>query len=298
MREEYGKQSDNPTLAESWEISCHPDGRSLVANGPLAGETLAAALAAHPGWMGTACAEKREFPLMIKLIDARDRLSLQVHPSDEYALREEGQLGKNEMWYVMDALPGAELILGFSRPVDREELRRRITEDTLTEVTRRVPVEPGDCYCIPAGLLHAIGAGTLIAEIQQNSNVTYRVYDYGRRGADGKLRDLHVEKALDVIDSSLCALQATEPAFQEEGCIVTPLTGWSWFRTDLLEISGHSAFDCDNESFRCLMVVSGKLTIQGGKGEAHLCAGESAFLPAGLGAVALLGQASALLTRM
>ena len=203
LREEYGKDCDLSPVAESWEISCHPDGPSTVMGGPCAGKTLAELLQEHPEWMGTRDGAavygefpRGEFPLLIKLIDAAQSLSIQVHPADDYARRVENQQGKNEMWYVVDAAPGAELIIGFQRPVDKEELRRRIADGTLEEVAAKIPVRAGDCFSIPAGMLHAIGGGILIAEVQQNSNVTYRVYDFGRKNPDGSQRELHVSNKL------------------------------------------------------------------------------------------------------
>ena len=195
---EFGKESDADKIAESWELSCHPDGESVIASGDYAGMTLPAFLAAHPEAAGESCRDFERFPVLIKLIDAHDNLSVQVHPDDAYALAHEGEYGKTEMWYIVDAEPGAELLYGFARDVTKEEFRRAIEENTLLDLVRHVPVRPGDVFFIPAGTLHAIGKGILIAEIQQNSNTTYRVYDYGRVGKDGKPRELHIAKALDV----------------------------------------------------------------------------------------------------
>lgn len=189
-----------PPLAESWELSCHKDGSSVIANGPYAGMTLPEYLARFPDAAGSRCERFPAFPVLFKLIDAKDKLSVQVHPSDDYALREEGKYGKTEMWVVLDCVPGAELIYGFSAPITREEMRRRIEAGTLLEVVNRVPVHPGDVFFIEAGTLHAIGAGIVIAEIQQSSNLTYRVYDYDRRDAQGNPRQLHIEKALAVAE--------------------------------------------------------------------------------------------------
>jgi mannose-6-phosphate isomerase len=292
LRDEYGKKTDMTPIAESWEISCHPDGPSTVANGGLAGKTLAALLTEHPDWMGTH-AKDEEFPLLIKLIDAKDRLSVQVHPDDTYARREENQQGKNEMWYVVDAEPGAELILGLTRPADRDELRQRIADNTLLEIANRVPVKAGDCFSIPAGLLHAIGAGVLVAEIQQNSNVTYRVYDYDRRGPDGQPRPLHVERALDVIDPSLQAAKAGEGIGLSQ-----PLTGWDYFYTCRIQFLEQTKIKqiCDEESCQCLLVTRGEFELICPDELVTLRAGESAFLPAGMGAYYLSGEGEILVT--
>ena len=199
LAEEYGIQSDKDVLAEAWVLSCHPDGPCVIVNGPNAGKTLAQYIQENGSQaLGTHCRRFRDFPILVKFIDAAQNLSVQVHPGNRYALAEEHQYGKTEMWYVMDAAPNSFLYYGFKREVSQEEFARRIQEDTLLEVLNAVPVQKGDVLFIESGTIHAIGAGILIAEIQQNSNVTYRVYDYGRVGKDGKKRDLHIEKALAV----------------------------------------------------------------------------------------------------
>ena len=198
LRTEFGIKSEKETLAESWELSCHPDGPSYIANGEDAGKTLEEYIKIHgKEILGTDCEAFKQFPVLIKFIDAKKDLSIQVHPDNKYALKNEGQYGKTEMWYVVEAEEGASLYYGFSREVSEEEFEKRITDHTLTEVLNKVQIHKGDVLFIDPGTIHAIGAGCLIAEIQQNSNVTYRVYDYGRKGPDGKERELHVEKALD-----------------------------------------------------------------------------------------------------
>ena len=242
LKTDFGIQSDLNPLSEAWVLSCHPDGPSVLADGPDKGMTLRAWLdKAGKEALGTACEPFEDFPMLIKLIDAKKDLSIQVHPSDAYALEHEGQYGKTEMWVVLDAEPGASLYYGFDREVSLEEFSSRVSDGTLTEVLRKVPVKPGDVFFIPSGTLHAIGAGLVIAEIQQNSNVTYRVFDYGRLGADGKPRALHVEKALAVTD------RRPAPAldFGEH------LGDCRYFTTD-----GHQGDfqgDCDGTSFHALL---------------------------------------------
>ena len=198
LREEFGKESGLERLAESWELSCHKDGVSVISGGEFDGMTLSEFVEEHPEALGKNCGRFEFFPVLIKLIDARDDLSVQVHPDDDYAMRVEGGYGKTEVWYVIDCEEGAELIYGFAEETDSDTFRRAIEEGTLLDIVNRVPVKKGDVFFIEAGTLHAIGKGILIAEIQQNSNTTYRVYDYGRLGADGKPRELHIDKALDV----------------------------------------------------------------------------------------------------
>lgn len=192
-----------PRVAESWEVSTHPAGKSIVENGAFRGKTLNEYFD-QIGW-GTAgryAARNHQLPILIKYIDAKENLSIQVHPNDKYARKHEGDNGKNEMWFVLAADEGAFIYLGFSRDVTKEEVRRRIADNTLEEVLNRVEVKPNEAFYIPAGTVHAIGAGCLICEVQQTSNVTYRIYDYGRTDENGKPRELHVKKALDVLNYS------------------------------------------------------------------------------------------------
>lgn len=190
-----------PRVAESWEVSTHPAGKSIVENGAFRGKTLNEYFD-QIGW-GTAgryAARNHQLPILIKYIDAKENLSIQVHPNDKYARKHEGDNGKNEMWFVLAADERAFIYLGFSRDVTKEEVRRRVADNTLEEVLNRVEVRPNEAFYIPAGTVHAIGAGCLICEVQQTSNVTYRIYDYGRTDENGKPRELHVKKALDVLD--------------------------------------------------------------------------------------------------
>ncbi len=181
LRDVYGKNCDFDKVAESWELSTHPAGESTLAGGDHPGLTLSQYFQQFPEVLGKNARAFRDFPVLIKLIDAKDPLSIQVHPSDEYALRVEGEYGKTEMWVIVDCEPGAFLYFGVNRPVSKEEFQQRIENNTVLEVLNKVEVRPGDVFFIQSGTIHAIGAGILICEIQQNSNCTYRVYDYGRR---------------------------------------------------------------------------------------------------------------------
>lgn len=188
-------------LAETWECSTHPDGMSIVASGEFCGQTLSDVLKAHPTFSGTHPHTKDELPILIKLIDAKKDLSVQVHPNDEYARKyENGQLGKTEMWYVLDASPYARLVYGLNHRTSKNTIRQAIETGQLEKYLQKVPIQKDDVFYIEAGTVHAIGAGALIAEIQENSNLTYRLYDYDRVDKDGKKRPLHVEKALEVAD--------------------------------------------------------------------------------------------------
>ena len=196
--EEWNKTGNLSNAGESWELSVRTKEMCCVSNGPLAGTPLGELLSADPSVLGCTV-DVREFPLLVKLIDAGDSLSVQVHPDDAYAARVENDRGKTEMWYIVDARPGAELIMGLVPGTDMKTFRAAVRAGKFEHLLYRRPVQKGECYFIPAGLAHAIGAGILIAEIQQNSDLTYRVYDFDRRDAAGNLRELHVDKALDVI---------------------------------------------------------------------------------------------------
>ena len=267
---EYGKRSDAERIAESWELSCHPDGESVIASGEAAGMTLTAFLAAHPEAAGI----QGDFPVLVKLIDAKEDLSVQVHPDDAYALAHEGQQGKTEMWYIVDAAPGAALYYGFRQETDRETFRRAIENGTLLELLRRVPVSPGDVFFIPAGTLHAIGAGILLAEVQQNSNVTYRVFDYGRG------RELHIDKALDV--TTLTPATPFPPDAEQHlpnGCHVRGLAACDAFSAKLLRLTGTAEIGTDS-SFLHLLMLSGQAELTSEGETLSLQKGSSVFVPA------------------
>ena len=198
LNEEYGKNSGLSVTAESWELACHNDGMCKVVDGEYAGMTLLEAISENPSSIGEKALRFEFFPILIKLIDACNDLSVQVHPSDEYALKYEGQYGKTEMWYVVDAEEDAKLVYGLNREVSKEEFAELAKGPELMSVLNFVPVKKGDVFFISSGVIHAIGKGLLICEIQQNSNLTYRVYDYDRTDANGNKRPLHVEKAIEV----------------------------------------------------------------------------------------------------
>lgn len=303
LRDDFGKKSGAERLAESWELSCHKDGLSVISGGEYDGVTLADFLAAHPEAMGTSCKDDRDLPVLIKLIDAKDDLSVQVHPNNDYALTHEGELGKTEMWYIVDCEPGAELIYGFREKISREEFRRGIEDNTLLGLVNRVNVKKGDVFFIKSGTLHAIGKGILIAEIQQNSNTTYRVYDYGRLGADGKPRELHIEKALDVTCTEPAAAQENYPVIRLsgdcQGTSVRVLADCEYFTASLAELED-SVFTAEigDSSFRHMLVIegSGELVHEG---IAYpLKKGSSWFIPAGSGLITVRGKCSIINTEI
>lgn len=285
LREEYGMQHDGPNIAEAWVLSCHPSAPSVIENGPYAGCTLQQYLDAEgPRVLGNFGMLFHSFPILVKLIDAAQPLSIQVHPSNLYAMEQEHQYGKTEMWYIVDAEPGAFLYYGFREAISRDEFVRRIEDNTLTEVLNAVPVEKGDCFFIPSGTVHAIGKGILIAEIQQNSDVTYRVYDYDRKGADGKPRELHVQKAEEV---SKLEPPRTDYNFGAH------LARCEYFTVDRMK--GEFEDHCDDESFTELLVLEGRGELTQGEEKLALQKGDSLFLPAESGAYRVDGEGMQLL---
>lgn len=289
LRDIYHKPCTLPKVAESWELSTHPAGESTLSGGRWDGQPLSAYFAQNPQAMGEHCRDFPNFPVLIKFIDARQPLSIQVHPSDGYALREEGEYGKTEMWYVMDCDPGSTLYFGVNRALAQEEFRRRIEDNTVEEVLNRVPVHPGDVFFIEAGTLHAIGAGILICEIQQNSNCTYRVYDYARLGPDGQPRALHIDKALAVsrLTPSPAPVQPTPTAVP--GGTQTLLASCPYFTTHRYRVDTTVTLTAGPESFLSLMVMEGSGTAAGPENTVAFAPGDSLLVPAGSGDVQVSG---------
>lgn len=293
LNKEYGKEFKGDRLAETWELSCHPDGLCTIADGEFQGKTLNEYIEIKgKDVLGTKCKGNTQFPLLIKFIDAKDDLSIQVHPSDEYALQHEGQYGKTEMWYIMDCQPGSFIYYGFKENISQEEFAERIQNKTLLEVLNKVQVKKGDVFFSEPGTIHAIGRGNLIAEIQQNSNVTYRVYDYGRVGADGKERELHIDKALAVTN---CMPPETNRDFG------THLVSCKYFTVDKVTLSdtdNMASGIADDTSFVSILVLSGSGTICAGEEMVTLEKGDSIFISAGVGKYEIKGNLEVLVTRV
>lgn len=300
LRDDFGKDCDFEKVAESWELSCHKDGNSIVAEGEFAGLTLAEYISRMgKSVLGTNCDKFESFPILIKLIDAKDNLSVQVHPNNEYAMRVEGEYGKTEMWYIVDCDEGAQLLYGFKHSVSKDEFRERIENNTLLEVTNSVPVKKGDVFFIEAGTLHAIGKGILIAEIQQNSNTTYRIYDYGRVGADGKPRQLHIDKAVEVTELSPAKPYPQSDAVDMGGWTKKLLSKCSYFTVNAVEINDKALLKADNSSFISILVLDGEAVVNSRGNEAvKLKKGDSLFVPAGMGEFVITGSCSAIMTNI
>ena len=298
LKSEFGKTDAPEITAESWELACHPDGNSVVAEGPLCGKTLEQlGQMDRDGFWGTAC-PPGAFPIIVKFIDAKEKLSIQVHPSDESALL--GEHGKAEMWYIVDCEPQAFLYLGFSRRITREELLRRAEDGSICDVLNRVPVSKGDVFYIVPGTIHAIGAGIVIAEIQQNSNTTFRVYDYHRKGPDGQLRQLHLERAADVtsylpIIPEECRANSVV-TFQ--GFTMTEMFTCQFFRAYRVDVRVSVTLSCSRQSFQHILCVEGDGKISWRNRDYTLSIGDSFFIPAMMGEYKISGTCRVLLTQL
>lgn len=251
----YGKITKNAICAESWELSFHEAGLTRLQNG----KTLKESVSSED--LGEKVNSFVHFPVLVKMIDAKDFLSVQVHPNDDYALKNENSLGKTEMWYVVEAEEGAGIYLGFKDFYTQKQVEDAVKDNTLTDLLRFCPVKAGDCFFIPAGTVHAIGRGCLICEIQQNSNLTYRFYDYGRG------RELHLEKAFKV--SKLEPYVA--PEFSNG-----VLGECAYFCAEKLDVNNSVKISLDHSSFNCVTCVAGQGVIEG----EEIKAGDSYFIPA------------------
>ncbi len=303
LKEIYHKRCDYDIVAESWELSAHEAGQSLVGTGRHTGIPFAEYLKVigKDNW-GWKCGSLDEFPILIKFIDAKEDLSVQVHPDDEYALSVENQQGKNEMWYIIDCEPDAVLYCGFNKDVSREEVYRHLEDGSILEVLNKIPVQKGDAYFIPAGTVHAIGAGILICEIQQSSNCTYRLYDYGRRDKFGNLRELHIEKALDVLQYKEYRPQKLENAVEQgENYTKCVMSRCKYFECTQYQLDGCLELPGVEESFTSLICIRGEGKIVCGKtnvAEMKFVAGESVFMPKSKEIYYIQGKCELMITRI
>lgn len=296
LRDEYGFESDLEKLAEGWMLSCHKDGENTIENGNFAGKTLTEVVKSNPEFLGENGKAFEYFPILIKLIDAKNDLSVQVHPDNEYAMRVENEYGKTECWYILDCDEDAELIYGFNKSITSEEFKEKIADNTFLETVNKVKVKKGDLFFIEAGTLHAIGKGILLAEIQQNSNTTYRVYDYGRLGADGKPRELHIEKAIDVTNCTP-PTRSTNPEGElviENGYSKQLLTKCELFNVEKVTVDSTYTSTADDKSFVSVLVTDGSSTIDGIK----IKKGDSLFIPANYGEFTVEGKSELIITRV
>lgn len=299
LKDEYGKNFDTNMLAETWECSTHPDGQSIVANGKHMGERLGDVLKKHPEYLGTHPRGEGELPILLKLIDAKKDLSVQVHPDDEYArIYEGGQLGKTEMWYVLHADKGARLVYGFRKNMSREELKYVLGKGNIENYLQYVPVQKNDVFFIEAGTVHAIGEGIVIAEIQESSNLTYRLFDYNRKDEYGKKRELHLEKALDVakLNSSAEPRQPMRVMKYKNGYASELLCRCRYFQAERLLLNTEryrnmASCRTEDNSFCILLCTDGCGVLVGEEVMINFFKGDCIFIPANSIPLKLHGRA-------
>jgi mannose-6-phosphate isomerase len=302
----FGRTLPPGIVAESWDISGHPSSPTRVDYGPLAGATLPEVQARLGtqlvGTRSRWATDRHKFPLLVKLLDANRPLSVQVHPPDEYALEyENGELGKTEMWYVLYAQPGAQLVYGLSKKTSAAAFRSALQDGKLDEYLHYLPIKQGDAILIPTGTIHALLEGTVVAEIQQNSDTTYRVYDWGRIGTDGKSRPLHIDKALEVIDFDMIRPQAYEPAVVQDsdGIRRAEISRCPYFVVEKVELDSDTAYQgqCDGSTFEIWGCIKGQAKVQWAGDPAILPAVRFALLPAALCAFSIYTEQPATLLR-
>ncbi|HCH83208.1 MAG TPA: mannose-1-phosphate guanylyltransferase [Eubacterium sp.] len=323
LRTVFGKKCDYDVIGESWELSAHPDGQSVIASGIFTGMYFGEFIEKYGhdvvGWKSSSL---DRFPVLIKFIDAKKDLSIQIHPDDDYALEIENEFGKNEMWYVVDCEPGAYLYCGLKQDSSKEEIRERIENNTITDILNKIEVHKGDCVMVKAGTIHAIGAGILICEIQQNSNCTYRMYDYDRKDKFGNKRELHIDKAIDVVDVKKykpfisdnkdvpegaevlvsckyfeCykyvlgsdAAEADHASNMQDNCI---------YNTENVRNTGKVNISVDAMSFRSVIVIDGNGKIAVGNNTMDYKAGDSFFVTAGEKVINLEGTGTVIVTKV
>lgn len=292
-----GIPQPEPSIGESWEVAAVPGHESVVADGPYEGTSLTELIDIFgKSLLGENVYERYngKFPLLIKLIDANDDLSVQVHPDDTLAMKRHGSLGKSEMWYIIRPQKGAKIYAGFNTRLTPDDYEKRVEEGTFAETLAVHDSHPGDVFYLPAGRVHAIGAGNLLAEIQESSDITYRIYDYNRRDKEGNLRELHTAQAKDAIDYTLYDEYKTLPSETEKEC--NTLVRCEHFTTYKISVKGDHNLLLDMDSFAVLMCVEGKATLQYPSGNREIKQGETLLLPANLDRLKIQGEAVLLLS--
>lgn len=296
--EEYGVKTEKNNAAEGWMLSCHEAGSSVVANGEFAGKMFADVVKENPILCGKNAENFSDFPILIKFIDAMDNLSVQVHPTKEYCEKTGRGQSKTECWYIIDAEEDAYLILGFEDKITPEEFKAAIENNTLTDYVSKVPVKKGDFFFIESGTLHAICKGILLAEVQESSNTTYRIYDYNRVGNDGKPRELHVEDGAAVTKLE----KYSQPDFCKGSSLDTPerklLADCPLFKVWKLDINGEICGSADENSFVSLLIMDGNGTLEVCGETVSLTKGESIFIPANAGEYKISGSMEIIETRI
>ena len=296
--DEFDAPGESHKVGELWMLSCHPDHRSRVEGGAYDGKSLPEVLTRHPEYMGAHARKFNRFPLMVKLIHACDDLSVQVHPDDDYAADTPDKQGKTELWYIIDAEPGAEVVCGLKEELNQDQFRRAIQDGTLLDCLQRYKVKAGDVFFIEAGTIHSIGKGVLLAEIEQNSTTAYRIHDYGRVDEDGQPRPLRIDRAIDV---AITVPTDTPPGPLEKAREVnkrteTVLGECDYFRSVLMETFMPTSVEVNEESFASVIVLDGLLNFMTSEDTVSVAKGESLFISAGTGKVEISGKGTLILT--
>lgn len=294
LRDDLGKEIPTPTTGESWELSAVPGNVSVVKNGAFAGQPLTALLEQYPDEvLGTAVHARfgKQFPLLFKFLDAREDLSIQVHPNDELAKERHNSFGKTEMWYVMQADEGSRIIVGFNHKSSPEEYLEKLESKQLIDILNQVPAKKGDVYFLETGTIHAIGGGIVIAEIQQTSDITYRIYDWDRVDANGNGRELHVEQALDAMNYNLTD---TEKTYKKDTNKSNNMVDCPYFTTNYIPLKGTATVTRSGESFTVYICTEGEYTLTA-EGETHTFKkGDTILVPAAVKSFSLSGDATLL----
>ena len=284
-------------IAESWDVCCHKNGMSIVSNGPLKGKKLDELMKLYQlELLGKKCIGMDRFPVLVKIIDANDKLSVQVHPGDAYALKDCGDLGKTEMWYIIDAKPDSRLVYGTLPGVSKEEFSASIADGTMQSKLRYLNVVKGDVIFIPFGTVHAIMEGLLIAEIQQNSDTTYRVFDWNRTDANGNPREIHVDKALDVINFDFDGKINTPIGVPRAGFLEEKLISCEYFKVDKITVESIYEDKTDNNSFYIYTALEGAGYLVHNDNTYNIPKGASFIIPATLGEFEIKGNLTLLKT--
>lgn len=296
--EEYGVATEKANAAEGWMLSCHEAGASTVVNGEFSGKSLAEVVKSCPELCGKNAENFSDFPILIKFIDAMDNLSVQVHPTDEYCKKTGRGQSKTECWYIIDCDDNASLILGFKNKISPEEFKAAIENNTLTDYVCNVPVKKGDFFFIESGTLHAICKGILLAEVQESSNTTYRIYDYGRLGNDGKPRELHVSDAVEVTKLE----KYSQPDFCKGSSLYSDdkklLADCPLFKVWKLDVEDEHKGVSDEDSFVSLLIMDGEGVLECCNENISLKKGDSIFIPANAGEYTLKGNFEIIETRI
>ncbi|SFW49173.1 mannose-6-phosphate isomerase [Sinomicrobium oceani] len=297
LRDVLGKKIDNDITGESWELSAVPGDVSVVANGQYRGKSLQELIDTYrAALLGKNVSERfgSEFPILIKFIDAKQDLSIQLHPNDELARKRHNSFGKTEMWYIMQADEGSELIVGFNKNVSKEVYSSHLEKNTLTDILNYEKVTEGDTFFINTGKVHAIGAGVLLAEIQQTSDVTYRIYDFNRKDKNGNTRELHTELALDAIDYE--KKDDFKVTYTKEKNVSNTMVECPYFTTHYMDVEGHLEHDiAGRDSFSIYMCVEGEAEIATGGITENVKKGETVLIPAAAEMVHLISDKAKLL---